>query len=608
MRMIGATSPRSAGRPAGPRADPDRHGPADQGAARRRAPGGQPRPGAVRRRQPLRLRALLRDRPRTELRRRIASCSSSPSLSERAGDRVDDLSGGMKRRLTIARSLVNEPELLLLDEPTTGLDPQARHLLWDRLYTLKHQGVTLVLTTHYMDEAEQLCDRLVVMDKGRIVARARPASSSRATSPGRSSSCGSAPGKRPAWRRGSTASPTGPRPSPDRLLLYTDDGDRTAEKVCRARPDPGERPRAPGEPGRRVPAPDRAPADGLGPAMAFPMSLRPLSYFWVQLPAPWHSDIGATFLTPVLYLASMGLGLGDLLGHGHALASLGGENYVSYVAPALLATTAMQVAMVRATYEVFGCVNRWSGAYRSMQASPAVDGQHRHGATSSGSVARVLLASAFYLAASAAFGAVHSPAAAADLARRPARRAGLRRPACGLLHHRPPRPALHDDLPAAHAAAVPVLGHVLPRSPSCRRLCAPWPTPCPSGTGWSSHGASTRAISTPCRPRSTWPTWSASTAAGVLVARAATGTGWPAMTEAACAAARDAGPAPWWPATSSCRCGPYPMSGPRAYRPVLYLLSIGVGHRPPGRGVPGPTARACPTPTSSPPGCSPPRP
>ena len=95
-------------------------------------------------------------------------------LSERADDRVEPLSGGMKRRLTIARALVNEPDLLLLDEPTTGLDPQARHLLWDRLYRLKQRGVTLVLTTHYMDEAEQLCDRLVVMDKAQIVAAGTP--------------------------------------------------------------------------------------------------------------------------------------------------------------------------------------------------------------------------------------------------------------------------------------------------------------------------------------------------------------------------------------------------------------------------------------------------
>ena len=95
-------------------------------------------------------------------------------LSERSEDKVEPLSGGMKRRLTIARALVNEPDIVLLDEPTTGLDPQARHLVWDRLFRLKQRGVTLVLTTHYMDEAEQLCDRLVVMDAGRIVAEGSP--------------------------------------------------------------------------------------------------------------------------------------------------------------------------------------------------------------------------------------------------------------------------------------------------------------------------------------------------------------------------------------------------------------------------------------------------
>ena len=95
-------------------------------------------------------------------------------LGDRAGDQVEPLSGGMKRRLTIARSLINEPDILLLDEPTTGLDPQARHAVWDRLFRLKQQGVTLVLTTHYMDEAEQLCDRLVVMDRGKIAAEGSP--------------------------------------------------------------------------------------------------------------------------------------------------------------------------------------------------------------------------------------------------------------------------------------------------------------------------------------------------------------------------------------------------------------------------------------------------
>ena len=114
------------------------------------------------------------DIPRQVLRERANELLEFTQLAERANDKVDDLSGGMKRRLTIARALMNQPELLILDEPTTGLDPQARHLLWERLYRLKREGVTLIITTHYMDEAEQLCDRLVVMDHGSIVAEGPP--------------------------------------------------------------------------------------------------------------------------------------------------------------------------------------------------------------------------------------------------------------------------------------------------------------------------------------------------------------------------------------------------------------------------------------------------
>ncbi|MFR9778755.1 ABC transporter ATP-binding protein [Micromonospora sp. MS34] len=112
--------------------------------------------------------------PRRVARERAAELLDFVQLAERAESKVEPLSGGMKRRLTIARALVNNPEIVLLDEPTTGLDPQARHLVWERLFRLKQQGVTLVLTTHYMDEAEQLCDRLVVMDGGRIVAEGSP--------------------------------------------------------------------------------------------------------------------------------------------------------------------------------------------------------------------------------------------------------------------------------------------------------------------------------------------------------------------------------------------------------------------------------------------------
>ncbi|MBA4085819.1 ABC transporter ATP-binding protein [Janibacter terrae] len=114
--------------------------------------------------------------PRRVIRERVDELLDFAQLTERRKDKVEPLSGGMKRRLTIARSLINEPEILLLDEPTTGLDPQARHVLWDKLFRLKRQGVTLIITTHYMDEAEQLCDRLVVMDRGRIVAEGSPRS------------------------------------------------------------------------------------------------------------------------------------------------------------------------------------------------------------------------------------------------------------------------------------------------------------------------------------------------------------------------------------------------------------------------------------------------
>ncbi|MEU0549748.1 ABC transporter ATP-binding protein [Micromonospora sp. NPDC005979] len=112
--------------------------------------------------------------PRAVIRDRATRLLDFAHLREKAGDQVETLSGGMRRRLTIARALINEPDILLLDEPTTGLDPQARHILWDRLFQLKQDGVTLILTTHYMDEAEQLCDRLVVVDHGRIVAQGSP--------------------------------------------------------------------------------------------------------------------------------------------------------------------------------------------------------------------------------------------------------------------------------------------------------------------------------------------------------------------------------------------------------------------------------------------------
>ena len=150
-------------------------------------------------------------------------------LADRGGSKVEPLSGGMKRRLTIARSLINDPEILLLDEPTTGLDPQARHVLWDRLYRLKQEGVTLVLTTHYMDEAEQLCDRLVVMDGGRIVAEGSPRSLIAEHSTREVAELRFPPGQNAEAAARLTAEIDGEKERvealPDRVLLYVADGE-----------------------------------------------------------------------------------------------------------------------------------------------------------------------------------------------------------------------------------------------------------------------------------------------------------------------------------------------------------------------------------------------
>ena len=173
MRMIGCVSPMSGGTLSILGQDPDRDGPRIRARL-----GVVPQQDTLDNELTVRENLLIYGRyfglSRAECARRADDLLDFAQLTERAADQVEHLSGGMKRRLTIARSLINEPDLMLLDEPTTGLDPQARHLLWDRLYRLKQRGVTLVLTTHYMDEAEQLCDRLVVMDKAKIVAEGSP--------------------------------------------------------------------------------------------------------------------------------------------------------------------------------------------------------------------------------------------------------------------------------------------------------------------------------------------------------------------------------------------------------------------------------------------------
>jgi lipooligosaccharide transport system ATP-binding protein len=182
-------------------------------------------------RENLEMYARYFDIPGDVARRRADELLEFVQLDERAKDQVEPLSGGMKRRLTIARSLINEPELVILDEPTTGLDPQARHLLWERLYQLKRRGATLIITTHYMDEAEQLCDRLVVMDKAKIVAEGSPRElidqhstrevlELRVTDAVRDHLNGRLDGLADRVEE-----------LPDRLLLYTADGEQTLDQV-----------------------------------------------------------------------------------------------------------------------------------------------------------------------------------------------------------------------------------------------------------------------------------------------------------------------------------------------------------------------------------------
>jgi lipooligosaccharide transport system ATP-binding protein len=173
MRMIGAVSPRSGGELAVFGLDPAEHGPEIRARL-----GVAPQLDNLDFELTVWENLLVYGRffglPTPTIKERAAELLDFLQLSERRDSKIEPLSGGMKRRLTIARALINQPDLMLLDEPTTGLDPQARHAVWDRLYRLKQGGVTLVLTTHYMDEAEQLCDRLVVMDRGRIVAEGSP--------------------------------------------------------------------------------------------------------------------------------------------------------------------------------------------------------------------------------------------------------------------------------------------------------------------------------------------------------------------------------------------------------------------------------------------------
>ncbi|NYE96462.1 lipooligosaccharide transport system ATP-binding protein [Psychromicrobium silvestre] len=230
MRMIGGVSQRTSGQLNIMGLDPEQHGPQVRAHL-----------GVVPQQDNLDEELKVRDNliiygryfglPLSYLKPKADELLEFAQLTDKANAKVDSLSGGMKRRLTIARSLVNDPKILLLDEPTTGLDPQARHILWDRLFRLKEAGTTLILTTHYMDEAEQLCDRLVVVDKGRIMAEGSPSSLIREYSTrevlelrfGSERNATVAEELKGIGERSETL--------PDRVLIYADDGEAALEQV-----------------------------------------------------------------------------------------------------------------------------------------------------------------------------------------------------------------------------------------------------------------------------------------------------------------------------------------------------------------------------------------
>jgi lipooligosaccharide transport system ATP-binding protein len=234
MRMIAAVSPVTAGELRIFGLDPAEHGPTIRGRL-----GVCPQDDNLDNELNVRDNLYIYGRyfglPRSEVNERVDELLDFVQLTDKATSKVEGLSGGMKRRLTIARSLVNNPDLLLLDEPTTGLDPQARHLLWDKLFRLRQSGVTLVLTTHYMDEAEQLCDRLVVMDKGFIVAEGSPLALIREHSTREVAELrfGVAAEGTTHEALAAKVDDLGERVEvlPDRLLVYSEDGEEVIAKV-----------------------------------------------------------------------------------------------------------------------------------------------------------------------------------------------------------------------------------------------------------------------------------------------------------------------------------------------------------------------------------------
>ncbi|MDQ1445200.1 MAG: lipooligosaccharide transport system ATP-binding protein [Acidimicrobiaceae bacterium] len=321
--------------------------------------------------------------PRSVIRPRAEELLEFVQLTDRRNDRVDPLSGGMKRRLTIARALINEPDLLLLDEPTTGLDPQARHLVWERLWRLKAQGVTQVLTTHYMDEAEQLCDRLVIMDRGRIVAEGSPqeliaqhasrevvefrfedraVQDAAVAAAGEAGLGGGVDGGR-CGRRRLRAGGVGGRPGRGLHRQRRAGGrghgrPRRAGRFCAG---------AQGDLGGRVLDPHRPDAGGLTLANSGAGVLRVVEREATVYRRLWRASVFSSFVTPVLFLAGIGVGLGGLV--DERAGRVQGLSYLVFVTPGLLAGTAMQVGAGGSLWQIMAGT-KWTRFFHGIVATP----------------------------------------------------------------------------------------------------------------------------------------------------------------------------------------------------------------------------------------------
>ena len=357
---------------------------------------------------------------------------------------------------------------MLLDEPTTGLDPQARHLLWDRLYRLKQRGVTLVLTTHYMDEAEQLCDRLVVMDKAKIVAEGSPRELIERYSTREVTELRFAAGVQETLDGQLDGLAERIERLPDRVLLYADDGEAAVAAAHARGLRAGDRARPSVDARGRVPAADRPLADRVMARRRTTPSRRPrrspgigrvFEHRFLSYRRTFRASIFSSFLTPVLFLTAMGLGLGAYVDTSATTRSAACRT--SRSSPLVCwSPRRCRRRSFEATFPIMaGLV--WSRVFHAMYATPLTSRDVALG-NLLWIAARLLLISTVFTVVIVLFGAALSPLVVFAIPVAVADGPGLRGADRGLLGHPADARPVRGDLPVRHHAAVPLLGHVLP--------------------------------------------------------------------------------------------------------------------------------------------------